>query len=1105
LESIGGRGGNAGLPNTTNGACFNNAQAGAGGGGGRIKIFANSCNSNNIITPVLSVAGGPPGTIGVSGNSGNPGSFLDTTFTPVITPGFVNSAQTICAGVTPAPFTSAGAASLSVCGSTSYQWMECTSGCNNPPVNYTSIPGATNDVYSSPALFQTTYFVRQAYMGSCSGYSNILIVTVNPSPIDPDTAWVDRQNFCSNDPGNIILTLSGGYGNTATWWTGSCGGTQIGTGNPFTLSSPTVTTTYFGNWQTPTCGVSTCANSVVVVNVNQLPVQAVSASVDTSGFCASYGGNISLSIFGGIGEQVGWYTGACPGTGASVPVGNGNPLVIPAPTLTTIYYGRWETALCGTTPCVSIPVIVNIPPSAMIGSNSPICSGSAINLTSGGGATYLWSGPGFNSNSQNPSISNASSANSGQYFVTVTDIHSCYVVDSTNVTVYIAPNPPSGAISDRSNFCANDNGIINLSTLGGSGTVIGWYTGSCGGVLIGTGILVSLPSPTVTTTYYTRWETPSCGNSICNQVTVVVNQMPIPVVSSNSPACSGADINLSASGGSTYIWLGPNGFASASSNPVIPLASVVSSGTYYVTITSAGACSVIDSLSVTVNPSAVSTISNNTPVCYGDTLKFFADSIGYIAHFAWSGPNVFNSTLQNPTINYATTTASGTYTLVVTNIYGCTNSSSMVLTVPPKLSVNVPSDIHLCNGTTINISANATGGNVPYAYFWGDSLSNPTISLSPTHDSIYTVKVVDAVGCSVKGHVHVFVPLPVELHLYLNKDTICKNSSAIITANITHGIGAPYLVYLDDGTIISPPWTVSPSTSQTYIISAKDGCGFKSTDTISLVVVPAPDVIFTSDISAGCQALPVYFNDEDQFTGQHYFWNFGDGFTDETDTQHPYHIYRSDGVFSVTLTVTSPVGCATTVTQNDMITVFKRPQAIFFPDHEMVSIINPIIHFDNKSTSGVNYYWSFNDGDSSNVVSPTHEYQNIGIYNVKLVAESIYGCRDTSIKPVKVLQEYTFYAPTAFSPNNDTKNDVFTVFSNGIDPNKFEMIIYDRWGEVVYETKQYDVDHPTKYGWNGSVKGKIGGAKTDSYTWLVIYKDLKGIEHKNAGTVTIVK
>jgi len=136
---------------------------------------------------------------------------------------------------------------------------------------------------------QTTYYVSEGKSGSCiSPNMAQILVTVNPSPVAPTSASSDRQILCVDDNGNIVLTATGGSGTTLEWFSGSCNGTPIGTGNDLSIASPTVSTNYFARW-TNNCSSSACAEAIV-----QVPT-AINA-VSSAGNITCYGGTTVLSV-----------------------------------------------------------------------------------------------------------------------------------------------------------------------------------------------------------------------------------------------------------------------------------------------------------------------------------------------------------------------------------------------------------------------------------------------------------------------------------------------------------------------------------------------------------------------------------------------------------------------------------------------------------------------------------------------------------------------------------------------------------------------------------------------------------------------------------------
>ena len=229
-------------------------------------------------------------------------------------------------------------------------------------------------------------------------------------------------------------------------------------------------------------------------------------------------------------------------------------------------------------------------------------------------------------------------------------------------------------------------------------------------------------------------------------------------------------------------------------------------------------------------------------------------------------------------------------------------------------------------------------------------------------------------------------------------------------------------------------------------------------------------------------------------------WNFGDaGFSNISYKKNPEHTFEQGGTYNVVLTVTSKEGCI--ILDNKTIVVYPNPDAEFNAEPITASIIKPLIFFENLSTNDSIIHWNFGDGDSVSIILPghtDHKYTRSGNFTVCLIAESKDGCKDTTCMDILIKDEFTFYAPTAFSPDNDDINDVFLPVGIGIDPENFLMIIYDRWGEKVFVT------HDLYQGWDGKIKGKKIG-KNGVYSWLVIYKDIPGVEHQQAGSVSLIR
>ena len=150
--------------------------------------------------------------------------------------------------------------------------------------------------------------------------------------------------------------------------------------------------------------------------------------------------------------------------------------------------------------------------------------------------------------------------------------------------------------------------------------------------------------------------------------------------------------------------------------------------------------------------------------------------------------------------------------------------------------------------------------------------------------------------------------------------------------------------------------------------------------------------------------------------------------------------------------------------------------------------------------------WNFGDNSgSSAVINPSHDYSNnpIGDYVVTLIAYSALGCTDTAYATITIQEELIFYVPNTFTPDDDNYNQTFQpVFTSGYDPYDYTLYIFNRWGELIFES------HDASVGWDGSYgsNGEITLVQDGTYTWKIEFKTTKNDERKMiVGHVNILR
>jgi len=529
------------------------------------------------------------------------------------------------------------------------------------------------------------------------------VVTVNSA-----TASITPSGpttFCTG--GSVVLVANGG--GSYAWSTGAV--TQSITAS--TTGTYTVTVTGAG-------GCTATASQAVTVN-------SATASITPSGpttLCAP--ATVDLTASGG--GTYAWSTGAATAT------------------ITVSASGTYTVTVTnnGCTATASQSVTVNSATASITPSGpTTFCTGGSVVLVANGGGTYAWS--------TGAATQSITASATGTYTVTVTGAGGCTATASQVVTANNAPTANAGA--DQS-ICSGQSATLTAT---GGGTYL-WSTGEA---------TASINVSPASATIYTVTVTGVGGCTASDAVSVAVSTTPTATASNNGPVCDTRDIILSASGGSTYAWSGPNGFSSTSQTSVIlsgsPQFPGVGTWTYTVTVTN-GTCSATASTTITVNASPSITASSNSPVCAGSTLQLTSNYSNPTGGdiYAWAGPNGFSSSQANPTISNVSILNGGVYTLTVANQFSCTSSTTTTVTIANTPNANITSNV-VCNGgiATVNLLVASAGGGSTYAWSGtgatGTGNSQTIVGLAPGLQ-IYTVTITTVSGCTASSTTTINVP-----------------------------------------------------------------------------------------------------------------------------------------------------------------------------------------------------------------------------------------------------------------------------------------------------------------------------------------------------------
>ena len=273
-------------------------------------------------------------------------------------------------------------------------------------------------------------------------------------------------------------------------------------------------------------------------------------------------------------------------------------------------------------------------------------------------------------------------------------------------------------------------------------------------------------------------------------------------------------------------------------------------------------------------------------------------------------------------------------------------------------------------------------------------------------------------------------------------------------------------------------------------------------DSISKIVdwSPVPQLIVVEPSTfRGCLPASVFFNNLSSPINESYFieWDFGDG--NMSNEISPTHVYEEEGVYSVSVKIVSPLNCEIERSFNSWIRVEEKPTADFSFNPPFPSVFDRSVQFTDESLGAVSWQWNFNGEGSAFEPNPNYTFPDTGFHQIDLVVRHVSGCTDTSTQIIDIRPESNFFMPNAFTPNTDATNDVFkgTGYIDGI--SEFNMSIWSRWGEKVYETSD-----PLE-GWNGRKENTGAELPNGVYVYLVTYKDPRNKEQKLKGFATLIR
>jgi|GEM_PF-6828338 len=558
------------------------------------------------------------------------------------------------------------------------------------------------------------------------------------------------------------------------------------------------------------------------------------------------------------------------------------------------------------------------------------------------------------------------------------------------------------------------------------------------------------------------------GCELFDTIQVLVGEIPVDL-GPDSTFCDQVDFVLDAGWiNSIYVW------QDASVNQQF---NALNPGTYWVTVDSAG-CIGSDTIVLSVLPSPVISVPDEE-ICIGSTVALNATGA---TTYSWS-PGTGLSAITGATVN-ANPVVTTTYTIIGTTS-GCSDTTTATVTVHPLPVITVNS-LTICKYFSGDLTA---AGADTYSWSPATGLSattGTTVTANPLITTTYTITGIDINGCSNTTQVTVVVEDPT---ITVNDAIVCAgdpNDIETLTASGASTYEWSPATGLSATTGASVQANPTVTTIYTVIGTTLSGC--KDTVQSTVTVVPAFTVTVNSDSICAGQSTLLTANGATTYT-----WSPPIGLNATTGVEV---IASPSSTQTYTVTGTTN-GCSEMALA--VVTVIPVPNATIYATPNPVSSSDPVVTFSTPNTEGP-LSWYHNNLLISQLNQFTMNLpETPGNFVVQLVVTNILGCPDTSKITVVIQEDIIFYVPNSFTPNGDPFNNGFyPVITSGVDEASYELLIYDRWGELVFET------NTTTDGWDGTYKGK--SSQDGTYTWTIKFKSKYTDEvFEHVGHVVLLK
>jgi len=977
----------------------------------------------------------------------------------------------------------------------------------------------TTHTYTSAATYTVILSVATAH---CSDSITVPLV-INPLPL---VSFINAPD--SGCPALAVTFTNTSSGATSYSWSFGNGNTSSSLSPTATFSNTTTTTKTFTTTLVGT-SVAGCKDSTKTsIKVFGKPVAAF--TLNSMASCAPF--NVTFTNTSQNAVSYVWNFGDGTATSTSV-----TPTHLYQNTTGFLQNYTVTLHVTNTGGCQdSTKQVVQAYPQAQFNFQSLPDSGCTqlhVNFPAAAGAVlYQWN---FGDGSAgavgaNPSHTYTNTTNAIQiYTVQLVATNAFNCVDTAHQPIKIFPKPTSVFTLNNNSGCAPFAVTYTNSSL--NATSYHWFFGDGGtATTINTAHTYTTSSLATDSFQVKLVSYNSYGCTDTSKKEVYVYPKVNASFTSDTIGCAALKItfNNSTQGATTYTWnYGDGSATTTATNPIHTYTnSSASIKTYTAQLVGKNSFGCTDTArqKITVLPKPTASFSLNPSSGCTPLTPVFANNSINASTAAWNFGDGNTSAVSNPVHTYTNTSLvakdSFNVQLIVTNTFNCSDTMKKYINVFPKVVASFYADTPICAPVNVMFH-NQTLSTSQTTYTWNFGDGNPVNNtFEPTHtynnttgSLIYytaSLSVTNSFGCtSTFSHTYNIYPKPTALFAMTPTVQMYPARTITLINQTANAASFTNLWEFGDGItsgLVSPPnhtYATWGTYSVTLVISSsycKD-----SLTKVEIIKPPLPIASFKGR-KKGCAALRVSFISTSQYATS-YAWDFGDNLG-SASIPNPTYVYTQPGNYNVKLVVFGPGG-KDSIIGFDSVVVYASPRAVFVATPTVVTVGVDPISCSNFSSGATSYIWSFGDNTATvTTTNPTHTYQQAGFFAVTLYAISAHGCIDSLTYPlIKASEETGVVVPNAFTPNpggpsadgvydpTSHDNDIFHPNVSGL--TTYEMDIFNRWGELLFVTKDVHI------GWDGYYKGKM--CEQSVYIWKIkgVSSDGKSIE--KTGDLTLLR